>query len=165
VAKPRGYLSAAYAGTLGWGVPGGIGAQIARPDVRVVTVQGDGGFLYASNELATAVKYNVPLVTLVYNDNAYGNVQRIQEERFGHNRRIASDLTNPDIVKFTESFGAMGLRAETPEALRAALRTAFAAGGPAVIEVPVPERYPNPWPWIQLPTVRGKPAGPLWRAK
>ncbi|HET7410582.1 MAG TPA: thiamine pyrophosphate-dependent enzyme, partial [Paracoccaceae bacterium] len=139
VAKPRGYLSAAYAGTLGWGLPGGLGAQIARPDVRVVNVQGDGGFMYAANELATAVKYNVPLVTVVYNDNAYGNVQRIQTDRFGHNRTIASDLTNPDIVKFAESFGAMGLRAGTPEELRAALRQAFLAGGPAVIEVPVPE--------------------------
>lgn len=164
VHRPRGYLSAGYAGTLGWGLPGGIGAQVARPDVHIVNVQGDGGFMYASNELATAVKYNVPLITIVYNDNAYGNVQRIQEERFGHNRRIASDLTNPDIVKFTESFGAMGLRAETPEALRTALRTAFRAGGPAVIEVPMPERYPSPWPWIMLPTVRGEPTGPLWRS-
>ena len=60
VARPRGYLSAGYAGTLGWGLPGGLGAQIARPDVHVVNVQGDGGFMYASNELATAVKYNVP---------------------------------------------------------------------------------------------------------
>ncbi len=165
VCRPRGYLSAGYAGTLGWGLPGGLGAQVARPDVHVVNVQGDGGFLYAANELATAVKYNVPLVTIVYNDNAYGNVQRIQEERFGHNRRIASDLTNPDIVKYTESFGAMGLRAKTPDALRTALRAAFKAGGPAVIEVPVPERYPSPWPWIQLPTARGKAAGPLWRSK
>jgi acetolactate synthase-1/2/3 large subunit len=106
----------------------------------------------------------VPLVTVVYNDNAYGNVQRIQEERFGHNRTIASALTNPDIVKFTESFGAMGLRAGTPDELRTALRQAFRAGGPAVIEVPVPVRYPSPWPWISLPHVRGKPTGPLWRA-
>lgn len=164
VAKPRGYLSAAYAGTLGWGLPGGLGAQVARPDVHVVNIQGDGGFLYAANELATAVKYNIPLVTVVYNDNAYGNVKRIQTDRFGHNRTIASDLTNPDIVKFTESFGATGLRAETPEDLRGALRRAFKAGGPAVIEVPVPERYPSPWPWISLPTARGEKLGPLWRS-
>jgi acetolactate synthase-1/2/3 large subunit len=164
VAKPRGYLSAGSAGTLGWGLPAGLGAQIARPDVHIVTVQGDGGFLYAANELATAVKYNVPLVTIVYNDNAFGNVQRIQEDRFGHNRTIASALTNPDIVRFTESFGAMGLRAETPEDLRTALRQAFRAGGPAVIEVPVPQRYPSPWPWIQLPQQRGEPLGPLWRS-
>src|SRR5690606_22909408 len=164
VAKPRGYLPAAYAGALGWGLPGGLGAQIARPDVRVVNVQGDGGFLYAANELATAVKYNVPLVTIVYNDNAFGNVKRIQTDRFGHNRTIASDLTNPDIVRFTESFGAMGLRAETPDDLRSALRQAFRTGGPAVIEVPVREPYHSPWPWISLPTVRGEPTGPLWRS-
>jgi acetolactate synthase-1/2/3 large subunit len=165
VARPRGYLSAGYAGTLGWGLPAGLGAQVARPDVHVVTVQGDGGFLYAANELATAVKYNIPLVTIVYNDNAYGNVQRIQEERFGHNRIIASDLTNPDIVRFTESFGAMGLRAATPDELRTSLRQAFKSGGPAVIEVPVPVRYPSPWPWIALPHARGEPMGPLWRAE
>lgn len=164
VARPRGYLSAGYAGTLGWGVPAGIGAQMARPDARVVNVQGDGGFMYASNELATAVKYRVPLVTIVYNDNAYGNVRRIQSDRFGANRMIASDLVNPDIVAFAESFGAMGLRATTPEELRGALRTAFRAGGPAVIEVPVAERYPSPWPWISLPTVRGEKLGPLWRS-
>ena len=78
------------------------------PERRVLTVQGDGGFMYGAAELATAVKYKIPLVVLVYNDQAYGNVKRVQQERFGHNRPIASDLANPDIVKFVDSFG--GLR-------------------------------------------------------
>jgi acetolactate synthase-1/2/3 large subunit len=162
VYKPRTYVCAGYAGTLGWGMPAGLGAKMAMPGRRVLTVQGDGGFLYAAQELATAVKYNIPLVTLVYNDNAYGNVQRIQEQRFGHNRTIATDLVNPDIVRFTESFGALGIRAKPgPEGLRAALIEAFDAGGPAVVEVPTPERYPDPWKYIFLPTVRGPQLPPL----
>jgi len=161
---PRTYVCTGAAGTLGWGLPAGLGAQIACPDVKVVTVQGDGGFGYCAMELATAVKYRIPLVTIVYNDNAYGNVKRIQTERFGGNRTIASDLTNPDMVKFAESFGALGLRAHTPDDLRTALREAFAADAPALIEVPVPDGFPSPWPWLALPKARGETWGPLWRA-
>ncbi|MEM1164259.1 MAG: thiamine pyrophosphate-dependent enzyme, partial [Pseudomonadota bacterium] len=162
VYKPRGYVCAGYAGTLGWGLPAGLGAKIAMEDRRVLTVQGDGGFMYGASELATAVKYNIPLVTLVYNDSAYGNVKRIQEDRFGHNRTIASDLVNPDIVKFVESFGAMALRADpTPEGLRKALEEAFNANGPAVVEMPVPQIYPSPWGFIFKPTVRGAPLEPM----
>ncbi|MEM7422650.1 MAG: thiamine pyrophosphate-dependent enzyme [Pseudomonadota bacterium] len=162
VHRPRGYVCAGYAGTLGWGLPAGLGAAVACPGKRVITVQGDGGFLYGASEIATAVKYAIPHVTLVYNDSAYGNVRRIQEERFGHNRTIASDLVNPDIVKFTESFGAFGIRAKPgAEGLRAALEEAFRQDGPAVVEVPTPERYPSPWSHIFLPTVRGAPQAPL----
>ena len=127
-----------------------------------LVVQGDGGFLYGASELATAAKYGVPVVVLVYNDNAYGNVQRIQEQRFGHNRVIATDLSNPDIVRFAESFGIFARRV-TPEAgdLRAALEAAFDCGGPAVVEVACAERYPDPWPFIFLPTVRGPKQAPL----
>ena len=154
--RPRSYVCAGYAGTLGWGLPAGLGAQVACPGRRVLVVQGDGGFGYCATELATAVKYDLPVVVLVYNDAAYGNVQRIQQQRFGHNRTIATDLVNPDVPRFAESFGALGIRAEPgAEGLRTALQAAFAAGRPAVVEVPTPERYPSPWRWIQLPTVRG----------
>ena len=160
--RPRSYVCSGYSGTLGWGVPAAIGAALACPGRRVLSVQGDGGFLYGAMELATAVKYKVPVVALVYNDNAYGNVQRIQQERFGHNRVIATDLSNPDLVGFAESFGAMGVRAEPGRAgLRLALEHAFDAGGPAVVEVPVTERYPSPWGQIFLPTVRGAAQAPL----
>ena len=162
VQRPRGYVCAGYAGTLGWGVPAGIGAKIACPNQRVLVVQGDGGFMYGASELATAVKYNVPVVILVYNDSAYGNVKRIQQDRFGHNRTIATDLVNPDMVKFVESFGVAAFRAEqSPEGLRTALEVAFDVGGPAVVEMPVPEIYPSPWTQIFLPTVRGEPQAPM----
>ena len=160
--RPRSFVCAGYAGTLGWGVPAGIGAKIACPGQRVLVVQGDGGFLYGASELATAAKYQVPVVFLVYNDNAYGNVKRIQQDRFGHNRAIASDLVNPDIVKFAESFGIAAFRAQqSAEGLRSALEAAFETGGPAVVEMPVPEIYPSPWGQIFLPTVRGAPQAPM----
>ncbi|MEM9012129.1 MAG: thiamine pyrophosphate-dependent enzyme [Pseudomonadota bacterium] len=154
--KPRTYLCSGHAGTLGWGYPAALGAALAAPGRRVLSVQGDGGFLYCANELATAVKYAVPLVALVYNDNAFGNVKRIQQTRFGANRTIAADLSNPDFVAFAESFGALGLRTDgTTDGLHQALETAFDSGRPAVVEVPVAEIYPSPWPFIQLTGGRG----------
>ena len=162
VYKPRGYVCAGYAGTLGCGVPGGLGAKIAMPERRVLTVQGDGGFMYGAAELATAVKYKIPLVVLVYNDQAYGNVKRIQQQRFGHNRTIASDLVNPDIVKFVDSFGAFAIRAEQSlNGLKKALGAAFDAAGPAAVEMPVDKIYPLPWRHTFLPTVRGEPQAPM----
>ena len=162
VHRPRGYVCAGYAGTLGWGMPAGLGAALACPGKRILTVQGDGGFMYCSNEIATAVKHNINHVTLVYNDNAYGNVQRIQKTRFGDNRTIATDLVNPDIVKFAESFGAFAIRSKPgSENLRTALEEAFAQNGPAIVEMPTPERYPSPWGHIFLPTVRGPAQKPM----
>ena len=107
VYAPRTFLSPGYQDNLGWGFATALGAQDARPDVPVLAISGDGGFLYTANELATAVHHRIPLVTVVFADGAFGNVRRIQQERFG-NRLIASDLTNPDFVRFAESFGATG---------------------------------------------------------
>src|SRR6202034_3491829 len=121
VYKPRTFLSPGYQDNLGWGFATALGAQHARPDVPVVAISGDGGFMFTSNELATAVRHRIPLVTVVFNDGAFGNVRRIQQEQYG-NRLIACDLANPDFVKFAESFGAAGERVRTPEELRAALR-------------------------------------------
>ena len=150
---PRTHLTSAYQGTLGWGIPSGLGAAHARPDVPVVAIAGDGGALFGITELATAVHYGIPLTAVVFNDNAYGNVRRFQIENYD-NRPIASDLTSPDFVRLAESFGARGLRAETPEDLRQRLREAFKGGGPTVIEVPVGD-FPSPWDFLMLPKVRG----------
>jgi acetolactate synthase-1/2/3 large subunit len=154
VYKPRTFLSPGYQDNLGWGYATALGAQHARLEVPVLSINGDGGFLYTSNELATAMHHRIPLVAVVFVDGAYGNVRRIQEECFG-NRLIASDLTNPDFVKYAESFGAAGLRARDPQALRDALRQAFARREPTLIEVPVGP-LPSPWPFIQMPRVRGR---------
>ena len=154
VYKPNTFLSPGYQDNLGWGFATALGAQDARRDVPVVAISGDGGFMFTANEMATAVRHRIPLTTIVFNDGAFGNVRRIQQERFG-NRLIASDLANPDFVKFAESFGAVGERARGPEELRAALRRALARrDGPTLIEVPVGP-FPSPWPFIFAPAIRG----------
>jgi len=156
VAAPRLYLSGGYQDNLGWGFGVALGAQAALPDRCVLLAAGDGGFLYQAQEFATAMRHGLPVVAVVFDDGAFGNVRRIQKEHYG-NRLIASDLTNPDFVKFAESFGAGAYRATTPEALEDALRTAFAARKPALVHVPVGE-MPSPWDLILLPRVRGEPS-------
>jgi acetolactate synthase-1/2/3 large subunit len=147
VYKPRTFLSPGYQDNLGWGFATALGAQDARRDVPVVSISGDGGFMFTANEMATAVRHRIPLTAVVFNDGAFGNVRRIQQEQYG-NRLIASDLANPDFVKFAESFGAAAERVRTPEALAAALRRAFARrDGPTLIDVPVGP-FPSPWPFI-----------------
>jgi acetolactate synthase-1/2/3 large subunit len=152
--KPRTFLSPGYQDNLGWGYATALGAQHAKPGTPVVSINGDGGFLYTANELATAVRHRIPLVAIVFVDGAFGNVRRIQEEQFG-NRLIACDLANPDFVKYAESFGAAGRRARGPDELRVALREAFRSGEPTLIEVPVGP-MPSPWEFIHMPRVRGK---------
>jgi acetolactate synthase-1/2/3 large subunit len=151
--RPRTFLSPGYQDNLGWGYATALGAQHARPNVPVLSINGDGGFLYTGNELATAMRHRIPLVAVVFTDGAFGNVLRIQNEQFG-NRLIASDLANPDFVKYAESFGAAGRRARTPAELGTALKAAFAAREPTLIEVPVGP-MPSPWEFIHMPRVRG----------
>jgi acetolactate synthase-1/2/3 large subunit len=152
VYAPRTYLGLGYQGALGMGYPTALGAKVARPDVPVVSVNGDGGFMFNVQELATAVRFRIPVVAIVFNDNAFGNVRRIQQQDY-RGRTIASDLTNPDFVRMAESFGAMGLRATSPQELRGALRRALKEPGPVVIEVPIGET-PAPWKFIALPRIR-----------
>ena len=154
VYKPRTFLSPGYQDNLGWGFATALGAQDARRDTPVVAISGDGGFMYTANELATAVRHRIPLVTVVFADGAFGNVKRIQQECFD-NRLIACDLANPDFLRFAESFGAAAERVHTPEELRAALRRGFARrDGPTLIEMPVGP-MPSPWEFIHMPPVRG----------
>jgi acetolactate synthase-1/2/3 large subunit len=154
VYRPRTFLSPGYQDNLGWGYATALGAQHARTDVPVVAISGDGGFMFTSNELATAVRHRIPLVAIVFTDGAFGNVRRIQAEQFG-NHLIACDLANPDFVRFAESFGAAAERAKDAGALRAALRRGLARrDGPTLIEVPVGP-MPSPWEFIHMPRVRG----------
>ena len=153
VYRPRTFLSPGYQDNLGYGFATALGAQDARRDVPVLSITGDGGFMFTATEMATAVRHRIPLVTVLFNDGAFGNVRRIQQERFG--RQIANDLANPDFVKFAESFGAMAMRAASPSELGQALRRAFAhRDGPTLIEVPV-GALPSPWEFILMGRVRG----------
>jgi acetolactate synthase-1/2/3 large subunit len=154
VYRPRTFLSPGYQDNLGWGYATALGVAHARPDVPAVLISGDGGFMFTANELATAVRHRIPLVAVVFNDGAFGNVRRIQEQQYG-NRVIASDLANPDFLKFAESFGAAVERAKDPAGLRAALKRGFARrDGPTLIDVPVGP-MPSPWEFIHMPKVRG----------
>jgi len=153
VPAPRTFLSPGYQDTLGWGYGTALGAQAAAPGRKVVLATGDGGFMYQAAELATAMRHRLPVVVVVFDDGAFGNVRRIQQERYG-NRLIACDLANPDFVKFAESFGMAAFRADTPPLLEQALRQAFALDAPALVHVKVGE-MPSPWDMILLPRVRG----------
>lgn len=153
VYKPRTYITTGYQGTLGMGFPTALGAKVARPDLPVVAVVGDGGFMFTVQELATAVQHKIPLVTLVFNNASYGNVQQMQKNIHG-GRVIATDLVNPDFVKLAEAFGAIGLRARSLSALSDALAIGLKAGGPVVIDVPHGE-VPSVDRFRRLPQIRG----------
>jgi acetolactate synthase-1/2/3 large subunit len=154
VYRPRTYISPGYQDNLGWGFATALGVQDARRDVPVLVIAGDGGFMFTACELATAIRHRIPATAVVFADGAYGNVRRSQEERYG-NRLIASDLANPDFVRFGESFGAAAERARDPAELAAALGRAFRRRDvPTLIEVPV-GRLPSPWEFIRLPRNRG----------
>ena len=134
--EPRTYLTSGYQGTLGYGFPTALGAQVGNPGRRVVSLNGDGGFMFNVQELATAAQHYIPLITIVFDDGAFGNVRRIQEHSFG-GRTIASDLRNPPFARLAELFGVAGVRAENADGLLGALREALAHRGPTLIEVPV----------------------------
>ena len=136
VYHPRTFISTGYMGTLGYGFPTALGVKVARPDVPVLSVTGDGGFLFGLSELASAVQHEISLVTLLFNNNQYGNVQQMQRDLYD-GRVIASDLVNPDFSRLVSAFGADYARADTPEALAPLLDQAFSADVPTVIEVPV----------------------------
>ena len=152
--KPRTYITSGYQGTLGFGFATALGVKLANPDRPVLSVCGDGGFMYNVQELASAVLHRIPLVTIVFNDNAYGNVKRTQINVYG-GKVLASDLHNPDFVRLAESFGAVGTLAKTPEELKKAIRRGFEEKGPTLIEVPVGD-MPNPWHMLMQPPVRPK---------
>lgn len=153
VYEPRHFVSAGQQGTLGYGYATALGVAAAHPDKAVVQVSGDGGFMFNVQELATAVHYQLNLVTIIFNDHTFTNVQRQQDEWFG-GRRIGSDLTNPDFVKMAASFGAAAWRVRSPSGLARVLPGALAEKGPTIIEVTLAERMPTPWPFILMPQNR-----------
>ncbi|HXH22764.1 MAG TPA: thiamine pyrophosphate-dependent enzyme [Dehalococcoidia bacterium] len=142
--QPRTYFTSGYQGTLGYGFATALGAQVGNPDRKVVSINGDGGFFYNVQELSTMVQQKIPLTAIVFNDNAYGNVKRIQEMRFG-GRTIASDLYNPDMAKLADAYGVDFRRANSPAELRSVLHDVFKDHHPVLIECPV-----GPMPQMQF---------------
>ncbi|MGE5159056.1 MAG: thiamine pyrophosphate-dependent enzyme [Gemmatimonas sp.] len=148
VYEPRTFITSGYQGTLGSGFPTALGAKVANPGKPVVAITGDGGFMFGVQELATAVQYNIGVVTLVFNNNAYGNVRRDQRQRFD-GRVVAADLVNPDFVKLAESFGVAASRVTSPDHFRPTLEKALAHGGPYLIAIEIPrDSEVTPWTFI-----------------
>jgi acetolactate synthase I/II/III large subunit len=151
---PRQYVTCGYQDNLGFGFNTALGVKVANPTKAVVAACGDGGFLFGGQELATAVQHRIPVVTVLFNNSSYGNVRRDQIEQY-QGRMLGSNLMNPDFVKYTESFGALALRAADPGELRSMLTRALRAEVPAVIEVPIePGTETSPWP-LTLPPIPG----------
>ena len=136
VLAPRTFVTSSYQGTLGYGFATALGAQVGAAPRRVISVNGDGGFLFTMPELATAVQHSIPVIAIVFNDGHFGNVRRIQKAMYD-GRVIASDLLNPDFLTLAKAFGVTGMRAFGPEELRSALAAARCIDGPVLIEVPV----------------------------
>ena len=147
VEGPGQYLGSGYQGTLGFGFPTGLGAKVGAGHRVVVSISGDGGFLYGAGELATAAQHDIGLIAVVFRDDAYGNVLRMQQESTGH--EIASRLKNPDLVKLAESFGVAGHRVNQLGDLRATIEHAIEAGGPALVDVPIGPQ-PDLWGLLTL---------------
>ena len=148
VYEPRQYVTCGYQDNLGFGFHTALGVKIGNPDKAVVSISGDGGFMFGVQELATAVQYQINVVCIIFNNNAYGNVRRDQTKNYD-GRLLGADLINPDFVKLAESFGAVGMRVNTPEELRPALKQGLKAKGPVIIEVALQRgEQTSPWEFI-----------------
>ncbi len=150
VYAPRTFITEGYQGTLGYGFPTALGVKAAHPDKPVVSITGDGGFMFAVQELATAAQENIALVTVLFNNASYGNVMRDQRTNFG-NRVIGAALKNPDFMMLANAFGIEGHRVTSPGDLKPVLAKALAAKKPALIEVEVPQgSETSPWDFIHF---------------
>jgi acetolactate synthase-1/2/3 large subunit len=143
---PRTFIGPGYQGTLGSAFATALGAQVGNSDRAVLAIAGDGGFMYSVGELATERQHGINVVSIVFNDGAFGNVKRTQEQMFG-GRVLASELANPNFVALARSFGIDAECVTTPAQLEASLRTALAGRAPALIEVKVGPMS-NVWPVI-----------------
>ncbi len=141
VLSPRSYLTSSYFATLGYAFPTALGAKVGNPGRQVVATTGDGGFGYASSELATAVQEGINVVTLVFNNEMLGASHNDQQQRFG-GRVIGTRLHNPNFAQLAEAYGAVGVRLDSHKGLGDALRDALKADLPVVIEVPIPNLAP-----------------------
>ncbi|MDP7510061.1 MAG: thiamine pyrophosphate-binding protein [Dehalococcoidia bacterium] len=154
VLKPRSYITSGYFATLGYAFPTALGAKVGNPHRQVVATSGDGGFGYASSELATAVQEEINAVTLVFNNGALGASYSEQRDRLG-GRAIGTRLHNPSFSQLAEVYGAQGVKLSGHQELGDALRSALRAQRPVVIEVPLPVLLP---PFQIPPPGSGHPA-------
>ena len=153
VNRPKTYIDSGYSFNLGYAFPTALGVKVAKPDRPVVCMTGDGGFMFNSSELSTAVKYGINVVTVVFRNESYGNVARDLDDAFGG--AYGTDLHNPDFVRFAEAFGAVGIRASDPAELESLIPQALERQAPVIIDMPFGEmpipRAPQFAPFYNLP--------------
>src|SRR5665213_661538 len=148
VYEPRTFVTCGAQGTLGFGFQTALGVKAACPDRKVVSITGDGGFQFGLQELATAAQYSLDVVTIVFDNGAFGNVLRDQE-RLYDGRVLGAELHNPDFVALAASYGVRATRAQTPEELRTALDGALDRAQPELIVVPVARGSEvSPWEFL-----------------
>tara|TARA_B100000579_G_scaffold229634_1_gene188031 strand:+ start:11262 stop:12908 length:1647 start_codon:yes stop_codon:yes gene_type:complete len=145
------YFDSGYSGNLGWAFPAAIGAKVAKPDTPVVSISGDGGFMYNVQELSTAVKYGINVIAIVFNDGYYGNVRRDLELDWGGD--YETSFVNPEFAKMAETYGAKGIYVDDPTKVNQAIEEGIAAKKPTLIEVnmldtnKVPRPFAGRAPW------------------
>ena len=153
VNQPKTYIDSGYSFNLGYAFPTALGVKVAKPDRPVVCMTGDGGFMFNSSELSTAVQYGINVVTVVFRNDSYGNVARDLDDAFGG--AYGTELHNPDFVRFAESFGAVGMRADDPMELETLIPLALERQAPVIIEAPIGNmpipRAPQFAPFYRLP--------------
>jgi acetolactate synthase-1/2/3 large subunit/sulfoacetaldehyde acetyltransferase len=142
--RPRTLLTPLDLGGLGFAFPAALGAKLARPASPVLAIHGDGGFLMNAQELETAVRHGIAVVTLVMNNNCWGS-EKSYQKHFYHERYIGTDIGNPRFDRYAELFGARGYYVEHPDQIGDAVTAALGCGAPAVVEIPVdPNEFPMP---------------------
>ena len=137
VIQPGTFFSSTGLGTMGWGFPAAIGAKVARPDVPVVDIAGDGSFNMTENSLATSILENIPVIVFLVNNYSLGMVAQWQRTFYGR-RMIGVDQGRcPDYVKLAESYGAQGIRAQSMDELDVAIRAGLKSDVATVIDIPI----------------------------
>jgi acetolactate synthase-1/2/3 large subunit len=149
VYEPYTFIDSGYSENLGYAFPTALGAKVAQPDKPVLCVTGDGGFGYHTPELSTAVKYGINVVTVLFNDNAYGNVARDLDMDFGGHYEM--DLHNADYMELAAAYGVEGIKVDDHSKLKNTVADAVQLDKPVLIEVPF-TRMPRPWPASSRPS-------------
>ncbi len=141
---PRTFITPLDLGTLGLSFPAALGAKLGRPDAPVLAIHGDGGFLMNAQEIETAVRHGIHVVTLVMNNNCWGS-EKAYQKHFYQERYVGADIGNPRYDRYAELFGAKGYYVEYPDQIGDVMVEAFQCGKPAVVEVPIdPDEFPVP---------------------
>ena len=142
--RPYSLTSPLDLGCIGISYPMALGVKMGCPDRPVISINGDGGFLMNVQEMETAVRWNIPVVAIVMNNNSWGSEKAYQKFFYGE-RYIEADITNPRLDKLMELFGGKGFYASDERELTEAMSEALASGGPTLIEIPVdPDELPYP---------------------